>query len=1034
MRVMNRYFDICTIVRFLVFIFISLFPKAIYPQDVVIYKGTVVSKETKTPIAGVTIKINGVNNKTISSETGQFIIQGSKTSNKVFFNHLGYQQLELLIDTNHTILDVEMVKESGLIDEVLVTGMFERKKESFSGAAKSITGAELRQMGNQNIIQSLRSLDPSFILLDNNLKGADPNALARIELRGKTSFVIDDNVGAIRDQVTVDPNLPLFILDGFESTLRQITDLNINRIASVTILKDAASTSMYGARSANGVVVVETIKLREGEIKLDYTTDFSFGVPDLRDYNMMNAAEKLEIERLAGLYNEEGNYYFAHMGMARLYNERLKLVESKVNTYWLKVPLNNVSTSVNNSLNVSGGSGSFQYNIGGNYKNTNGLMKGTGRKNWGGNVNFNYRHDKINISNTLFLNGFHATELPTGSFATYARLAPYYLKTEQGKYLASIPREELAGEVTRYENVDNPIYNSTLNSEKYSKSTTIINNFGVNYTVSNSLKLTGALQVIKDDINNILFISPLDTRFDEVANLLEKGSYTNGTSKNLDYSGNLGAVFNKIIKEKHVLTGNGRVEFQSLQNSFIAFSAIGFPADVAGNPAFAYSYALNSSPEVSNPPKIRRLNSVLSTNYMFDNRYFADFTYRVDGANTFGVDNKYTTFWAFGLGWNLNKEKFLIDNKSVDYLKIRANIGTSGNQNFRNLLSSTVYDLESTSNPFGLGYYHDNKGNPNLHWQKTLQTSVGVEFGLWNKRLFGNISAFNKKTDPLVVPIQLPLSTGVDIYNINTGNLNYYGLEFEMKYAPIMRPQNRLIWTLGLMGSMYKSEYGRFGNTMENINEKLKSSAYLQRFTDGKSPDDLWSYQSLGIDPSNGLEVFLNNDGTYVYDYSLADIKVVGNARPTIEGVISNQFRYKDFTFNVALRYSLGSSRFNTALYNKVENLNRTTLEGNLDKRALQSRWEQPGDATLFKRISYVDYSPISSRFIQKENYLNGESLSIGYQLFSRSSKWLQAAKINSLQFTGYANNIFRFSTILAERGLEYPFSNNFSFSVNASF
>ncbi|MCH5686845.1 TonB-dependent receptor plug domain-containing protein [Niabella sp. W65] len=205
-------------------------------------------------------------------------------------------------------------------------------------------------MGNLNVVQSLKTLDPSFIVLENNLQGSNPNALPTIELRGKTSLA----AATLNDEFAEDPNQPLFILDGFPTTLQRITDLDINRIESVTLLKDAASTAIYGAKAANGVVVVETVKPKPGELRVSYNADFMVQMPDLSDYNLMNAAEKLEFERLAGRYTLYTNTLpEQQLALNQLYDNKLKEVQRGVNTYWMNEPLRTAVTN-GHSLQVSG--------------------------------------------------------------------------------------------------------------------------------------------------------------------------------------------------------------------------------------------------------------------------------------------------------------------------------------------------------------------------------------------------------------------------------------------------------------------------------------------------------------------------------------------------------------------------------------------------------------------------------------------------------------------------------------------------------
>lgn len=993
-------------------------------------KGRVVTSDG-IPVFGASVSIKDKKKGTKTNERGEFSISDVEGTYTLIVSHIGYETREITVTGKETELIIKMVLKENKIEDVVVTGMFERRKESFTGVTATIKGDQLRTVGNQNVIQALRSLDPSFIILDNNLQGSDPNALARIELRGKTSITKIDNTGTLLDQISLDPNMPLFILDGFESSLRQITDLDINRIASITILKDAASTALYGARSANGVIVVETIKPKAGELRINYTADFNTSVPDLNDYNLMNAEEKLEFERLAGRYDSKAGGFEDYQILEQFYNQRLKAVKEGVNSYWLNEPLRTLAFNQNHSIYASGGSDAVLYGVGTNYQNISGVMKGSGRKNWGARVDLTYRTKKVNVTNRTFISGSRADESVYGSFSTYANMNPYYKKGITDRYVESVPFSDRG--IIRMKNEPNLLYNSKLNSEQYTTNLLLQNNLGFNYDVNTEIRFSGGFQLVKNIGNSVDFISPLHTKFDNSPQL-QKGSYTSIKRESFNYSGNVSITYNKILGTTHVLTGNARAEVQQLSNSAYGFMAVGFPLGVKGNPGFANSYQPNSKPLVSTPPITRRVNALISLNYSYDNRYFVDATYRVDGSTAFGSARKYSPFWSAGIGWSVHNEKFLKESDWLSSLILRANIGSTGNQNFGSFASATVYYLESNTNYFGQGLYHTSLGNPNLDWQKTFQTSVGIDMGILKNRFTANLNVYEKYTNPLIVNVLLPGSNGVTDYAMNTGSLTMKGLEIFLNYSPILRPEKRINWTVGLNGSIYKGRYGKFGNSLNGLNAEQMRNNSIQRFADGRSPDDIWAYKSIGIDPGSGREVFLNEGGDYVFDYQQANIQVVGNSRPLSEGVINSNLRIKNFTFSTYIRYNLGASRLNTALYNKVENISFDKLSFNQDKRALQERWKNPGDIARFKGISLTDYTPISSRFVQKENIFSGESISMGYELLSSEVAWLKSAHLRSLRFSAYMNNIFRISNIVAERGINYPFARTVSCSINASF
>ena len=251
-----------------------------------------VKDEKGESLPGVTILLKGTQIGSVTDFDGRFNFELPKQDSLVLvFSFIGYKQQEVRVKSNDTKpLSIVMHEDITEMDEVVVTGIYQRKKESFTGSTATFKKEELKMVGSQNLIQSLRTLDPSFAIMENNQFGSDPNRLPDIEIRGKTSVI------GLKEQFGTDPNQPLFILDGFETTLQVITDLNMERVESVTILKDAASTAIYGSKAANGVVVIETKKPEQGKFKISYVGDFSVSMPDLSDYNLMNAEEKLEYE------------------------------------------------------------------------------------------------------------------------------------------------------------------------------------------------------------------------------------------------------------------------------------------------------------------------------------------------------------------------------------------------------------------------------------------------------------------------------------------------------------------------------------------------------------------------------------------------------------------------------------------------------------------------------------------------------------------------------------------------------------------
>ena len=376
--------------------------------------GTVLDTQGE-PLPGASIYVKGDTKNDVTADAeGRFTLSVPQKTKAVIVSFVGMnpQEVVLLDKTENYVVRLE---SSTTIDEVVVTGIVTKRKDTFTGSSASFSGEELKAVGVQNPLASLRSLNPSFNLMESDIFGSDPNRLPDIEIRGKSSIM------GMRDEVSEDPNQPLFILDGFESTLETIYNLDINRIASMTILKDAASTAIYGSKAANGVVVVETVKPQPGQLRLSYNGSMDISWPDLTSYNLMNAREKLEFERLAGKYGD-GN----DVEREKLYNQHLADVVSGVDTYWLSEP---VRTGINHrhQLYADGGAGGFMFGIGLNYNGVTGVMKESDRDVLGANLDLIYRVGKLQFTNKFTAQQTKYTN-PIVPFSDYAQPSPYYKK------------------------------------------------------------------------------------------------------------------------------------------------------------------------------------------------------------------------------------------------------------------------------------------------------------------------------------------------------------------------------------------------------------------------------------------------------------------------------------------------------------------------------------------------------------------------------------------------------------------------------
>ncbi|WP_316794113.1 SusC/RagA family TonB-linked outer membrane protein [Pedobacter frigoris] len=985
----------------------------------------IVTDENGEPLIGVAIRSKKLNLVVRTDLKGKYSIILNDNADELIFSYIGFESKTLPVG-DKTVLNVVLKPAVSKLDDVVITGTgINRSKESFTGATATFSGAELKQVGNNNIIASLKSLDPAFLVLDNELKGSNPNVLPTLELRGKTTT----SELSLKDQFGTDPNQPLFVLDGFETNLQTIIDLDMNRVASVVILKDAASTALYGSKAANGVIVIETVKPIPGKLRFTYNNDMRFEGPDLSVYNMMNAAEKLEFERLSGRYTALDAV--GQIPLDSIYNVHLIDVARGVDTYWLSEPVRNI-VSVNHSVNASGGDEAFQYSVSFNYKTNPGVMKGSARNSWGSNVNLIYRKGKVNINNSFSVDGNKSNESPYGGFQSYVNANPYYEKQSTQPDLDR-SRTFVIGNpyITTGISIANPLYNASLPFKNENEGMRINNNLSVRYDISSKLRLNGGFSIAKGVGETDVFTSPDHTSFSSLVPML-RGKYSNSKSNSFSYSTNALISYGNVFAKNHSVTANIRGQLSHNYSRSESFIAQGFPTNVEPALRFAYGYELNGLP-TANTSAHRNVNGTGSVNYAYASRYLFDASYRIDGSTSFGRNNPWSPYWSTGIGWNVQNEGFMKNNlKFINRLKLFSNIGVTGNQVMGAPVSTSIYQYLKNYNQAGLGISLQSLGNPDLLPSRTTQISSGIALALFDSRLTASVTYYTKNTDNQIVAFDYPTSTGISSYNFNVGHLYTKGGEFNLTYAVINNRSNRFVWRVGIMGARTDSKYGGFGDALEKLDKQQISAKALTRFRNGSSPNDMFTAVSLGIDPATGREVYLKENGEHTLDYTEAYQPKVGSAKPFLEGVISNNINYKNVSLSFMMRYRAKSDVFNAALLNKVENIDYNDIVNNQDKRALYDRWKKPGDISQFRSISLTAETPMSSRFLQEENTLSIESINLNYVF--QNSKWMKAVGLQNLNLSAYANDIARFSTVKRERGTDYPFARSISFSLRTSF
>ena len=627
-----------------------------------------VTDENGMPLPGVSVVVKGTTLGVSTDLEGNFVLDlPLKNSGVLVVSFIGLETQEVSISGQQS-LNVILKASTEELKEIVVTGYGSRSKESYTGSAVTIEGEQLLQTNSNNLLLSLQAVEPSFMMIENLEAGSNPNAMPEFQIRGSAS------VPGLQSEYQGNPNMPLFMLDGFEADPTVIFDMDPNRVKSFTILKDASATAIYGSRGANGVVVVETYAPKKGKMRVSYNMDLSLTVADLTDYNLLNASEKLQLEYDAGHYSVDNGLVEVIDNKMNIYNRKLKAIEEGVDTYWLSKPLED-QINHKHSLNLEGGDDTFRYGMDLSYHKNDGVMKGSGRDRYNIGINLQYRVEKFTFKNSLTYYNINSNNSPYGSFRKYTQMNPYLrYKDENGHMLYVVDETEYGYPIY------NPLYNSTLNVVDESQERNFRNNFAVDWNINTNSTLRGSISISQKTTSSDIFKPAKHTDFASYGNenLERKGRYsaTNGKESSIEAS----LTYTYMIKKNKnmfYLSTTGNI-LEQKQESY-SVSAEGFPSEDMDNISFAKQYVENARPTGSDFVS-RSLGWLGTLNYSYDDRYFADVSYRFDASSRFGSDNRWAPFGSAGIGWNVHKEDFFENSKVLNKLKLRASYGLTGSQ------------------------------------------------------------------------------------------------------------------------------------------------------------------------------------------------------------------------------------------------------------------------------------------------------------------------------------------------------------------
>ena len=635
-----------------------------------------------------------------------------------------------------------------------------------------------------------------------------------------------------------------------------------------------------------------------------------------------------------------------------------------------------------------------------------------------------------------------ANDSPYGTFSEYAVLNPYLSPYDEKGNLV-----QNASIIPGADNFEaNPLYNASLNTKLTSKYLDVTNNFSVEWMIVMGWKVTGRFGITEKRVRADEFYPANHLKFRSYSgeDLFRKGSYQMNEGEEKRLSGDINMQFSQQFGDKHYVFANAGFTLSEAYYEELIYKAEGFPHDRMNDMMFARQYVKDTKP-TGRESTIRDIAVLFAGNYAYDDRFLVDGSFRTSASSQYGKNNRWGQFWSVGVGWNIHNEMWLKDSK-IQQLKLRGSVGYTGVQSSEAYasLATYEYDLERVYMGF-LGSKLKAMRNEDLKWKEKFDYNVGLDFNIG--RLFSmKFDYYIGKTKNNLLDFDIPTYTGFKTVKENVGDVENKGFDLRLSITPWNMPRERAYFTITTAISRNKNKITGVSAAMQNYNDKqdeVASSVFynkpVQKYYDGVSLDAIWAVRSLGIDPANGQEIYLDKKGNRTYTYRVSDQVVCGDKLPDFQGTAGFMFSYKGIELNATFRFQYGAQMYNQTLVDKVEN---ASLKGNVDKRVYDGRWRNPGDLKPYKTLGnrwvaeeneYKDEkTQATSRFVQDRNELSLSSLRVGYDFWKHN--FIKKVAMERLRIEFYMNDVFMLSSIKTERGTAYPFARSFNFAVQATF
>lgn len=1006
--------------------------------------GTVTS--AGDPLPGVSVQVKGTANGTITDLDGRYALSAPSDAILVF-SFVGMKPVEVGVNGRNTI-DVVMIDESQNLDEVIVVAYATAKKYSFTGAASTVKGDDISRLQTSSISKALQGAVPG---LQASSASGQPGTDASIRIRG---------IGSINAS-----NNPLYVLDGVPYD-GSINAINPEDIASITVLKDAASAALYGSRGANGVIIITT-KQGRTDSKPVINAKVTFGVSDraVSDYKKVSTDQYFELywEAMRNQYMNDGrsSAEAAQMASAGLVSRLMRTgpnpygekylqpvgTDGKIvagayplwNEKWSDA-LEQTATRTDVGLNIAGGGQTNQYYFSLGYLDDKGIALGSGYQRF--NIRSNITTDVTkwmkagaNIGFTHSLQKYPLSEdSSTGNVILMGRLIPdFYPRFERnpdGSYILDEETHQRIPDFGAYRPAGAiPNWNlpATLPGDKNERMRDEVSaRTFAEFTFIEGLKFKTSFNFDLVNYNELNYENPI----------IGPAALTGGSSERVN-TRTFSWTWNNIVTYDHtwldihhlnVLLGQ---EAYSYRYDYL--TAAREKMIVPNYPQLAAGAQLTEGTGYRNDYTLTGYLSKIE--YDYESRYFLSLSYRRDGSSRFASGKRWGNFWSVGASWRMDKEKFMERTQSwLSVLLLKASYGAQGNDNLGTYYASAgLYDL--TSNLGNPGLISARLATPDLKWETNLNLNVGFDFALLENRFSGSFEVFQRRSKDLLYSRPLPPSLGYTSRDENIGALKNTGFELNLNGVLIATPE--FDWKLGFNLTHYK-------NKVTELPLADMPAQGSKKLAVGRSVYDFYLREWAGVDPDNGRPLWYVVDGngnrSTTSDYDKATpVFVNKSSLPKVYGGFNTSLRYKDFDLSAVFAYSIGGYILNSDITMMLSNGSNAGRAWNTE---ILNRWTPDNPNTDVPALSLVNnrWTSNSTRFLYDASYLRLKNLTLSYNL---PKEWMVKIHLGSIRVFAQADNLFTLHKVQGmdpEQSIEgttyyrYPAMRTFSGGINVSF